>query len=640
MTVAATLNAIGSYQYCGRFGPGLFDEPLNALTNLAFLLAALWAWRAWRAQGGGGSWPPILFALVASIGVGSFVFHSVPTPATLVGDFVPIQVFGLAFLAFVARTQLRLSRGATLGLALAFLAAWQLWIAATPRAALGGGIAYLPALAALAAAAWLVRRTGAALWRPMAGAAVALAAALAVRAWDLAVCPAFPWGLHWAWHLLAALAAGLLAHGVAVAPPGSATAPPGRRHGEVADASFASRGAIGYKDGMDLRDAKRPVLALETFVWDDLFVTGLDTVDEQHRRLVDLVNELSASFITGQDTDDAALQLVVARLADYANYHFAEEERLMAEVGVHPRHVEHHQATHRKFVEQVGTMWDSRHTMSEPATVILEFLIAWLSFHILGEDQALARQIKRIRAGQTPAQALDAEEAPRDRMTAALLHALRNLYRVLSQQNRDLAAANQNLEARVGERTRELEIANLRLELASRTDGLLNIANRMYFDERFASEWRRARREGQALALLMIDVDFFKRYNDTYGHQAGDACLRSVVQAALTALRRPADLLARYGGEEIVALLPSTDLPGALLVGSAIQAELAALNIPHAASDAADRVTISIGAASLRPGADNEPAQLLAAADAALYEAKGRGRNQIQCAAAGAAPRP
>jgi diguanylate cyclase (GGDEF)-like protein/hemerythrin-like metal-binding protein len=376
------------------------------------------------------------------------------------------------------------------------------------------------------------------------------------------------------------------------------------------------------------------VLAPETFVWDDLFITGLDAVDEQHHRLVDLVNELSASFIAGEDLDDAALQLVVAKLTDYANYHFTEEERLMEEVGIDPRHVKHHMATHRKFVEQVTAVWESRHSMSEPATGILEFLIAWLSFHILGEDQALARQIKRIRAGEMAAQALEAEESPPDRTTAALLHALHNLYHVLSQQNRDLAAANQHLEERVRERTHELELANLKLELASHTDGLLGIANRMSFDERFASEWKRAQREGHDLALLMIDVDFFKRYNDTYGHQEGDACLRSVVQAALMALRRPADFLSRYGGEEIVALLPNTDVAGASLVATAIQAELAALNIPHAASAVADHVTVSIGAASMRPSADKDSALLIAAADSALYEAKRHGRNQIRCSAA------
>ncbi|HJW27241.1 MAG TPA: bacteriohemerythrin [Rhodocyclaceae bacterium] len=373
-------------------------------------------------------------------------------------------------------------------------------------------------------------------------------------------------------------------------------------------------------------------MAIETFVWDDLFITGLEAVDEQHRRLVELVNNLSASLIDGGGQDDAAVDAVIRELADYAVYHFAEEERLMMQAGVDRRHVERHMAIHRQFVDQVSTMRNSRRTMAEPSRVLLEFLIAWLSFHILGEDQALARQIRRIRAGDTPAQALADEEAPRDKTTAALLRALRNLYHVLSEQNQDLAAANQHLEERVAERTRQLEVACHKLEMASRTDGLLGIANRMHFNERIQAEWKRARRERQSLALLMIDVDFFKRYNDTYGHLQGDACLRSVARTAAGALRRPADLMARYGGEEIVALLPNTDLPGALQVAADIQARLAGLAIPHSASDVAEQVTVSIGVAAMAPARDNAPEELIAAADAALYEAKRGGRNRIRAA--------
>lgn len=371
-------------------------------------------------------------------------------------------------------------------------------------------------------------------------------------------------------------------------------------------------------------------MAIETFVWDDLFVTGLPTVDSQHRHLVDLVNELSASLIAGDATDDATLRGIIDKLADYAQYHFTEEERLMTEAGVDARHAERHVAIHRKFVEQVATMWNARHTLSAPANVLLEFLIAWLSFHILGEDQALARQIERIRAGATPARALEAEAECHDRTTEALLRALRNLYHVLSQQNGDLATANQHLEERVAERTRELEAAYHKMEILSRTDGLLHIANRMHFEERIAAEWKRAQRERQEVALLMLDVDFFKRYNDSYGHQQGDACLRAVAQAAATALRRPADLVARYGGEEIVALLPNTDIAGGKAVASTIQENLAALRIPHCASDVADHVTVSIGVATMHPQADSRPDRLIAAADAALYEAKRSGRNQVR----------
>ncbi len=227
MTSVSTINVIG--HYCGRFDPGFFGEPLNSYTNLGFVLGALYAWRVWRSNGSGGYWSAALFALAASIGVGSFIFHSVPTPETLTGDLVPIQIFGLAFLAFVALKYLRLPRLATVVLLVVFFLARQFWISVAPPGALGGGITHVPTLFLLAASTFFVHRTGAPLWRYMAVATAVYVAALLVRSWDLAVCSAFPWGLHWAWHLLTALTATLLVYGLAAAPPKPFTPPDAAR---------------------------------------------------------------------------------------------------------------------------------------------------------------------------------------------------------------------------------------------------------------------------------------------------------------------------------------------------------------------------------------------------------------------------
>jgi hemerythrin len=226
----------------------------------------------------------------------------------------------------------------------------------------------------------------------------------------------------------------------------------------------------------------------------------------------------------------------------------------------------------------------------------------------------------------------------------ALLKMVGNLYHVLAQQNADLVQANRHLEERVQARTRELagandalQAANLQLRALSRTDGLLQIANRPYFDERLLDEVARARRQSQPLGLLMLDVDFFKRYNDTYGHQAGDACLQAVARAAAGALHRRTDFLARYGGEELVVLLPDTDRDGAMLIAQRVVAAVAGQAIAHAASDAASVVTLSVGVASGLPPPgplDQAAAALLAQADAALYEAKRSGRNRAVAAPA------
>lgn len=371
---------------------------------------------------------------------------------------------------------------------------------------------------------------------------------------------------------------------------------------------------------------------MQTFVWDDHFTTGLARVDEQHHRLVDLINDLGTALVANRLDDPGSLDTVFGRLADYARHHFAEEERLMAAAGLAERARSAHQRHHGEFIEQVSRMWSGRAAMSHPAEVLHGFLSAWLGFHILGEDQAMARQIREIAAGASPADAQARAAEHDDNATTALLRALNNLYHVLSAQNRDLAAANAQLEARVAERTRELEAANQALAIMAHTDGLLGIANRKHFDDQLAQEWRRARRTRQPVGLLMLDVDFFKKFNDAYGHQAGDRCLQAVARAAGEAIRRPADLLARYGGEELVVILPATDLAGAETVAQNVLAAVGGLRIPHEASLAAPHVTVSIGVASRVPEADVEPAVLIAAADAALYAAKGQGRNRA-CAA-------
>ena len=164
-------------------------------------------------------------------------------------------------------------------------------------------------------------------------------------------------------------------------------------------------------------------------------------------------------------------------------------------------------------------------------------------------------------------------------------------------------------------------------------DGLTGVFNRRHFDERLASEWGRAARNGTALSVLLLDVDFFKRYNDRYGHQAGDDCLRRVAACLKSGVRRPADLVARYGGEEFVCLLPDTDLPGALMVARQLGAAVHALQIEHADSAAAGVITVSLGACC-QPGraaagaVARSAAALMRGADAQLYRGKLSGRHQ------------
>ncbi len=159
-------------------------------------------------------------------------------------------------------------------------------------------------------------------------------------------------------------------------------------------------------------------------------------------------------------------------------------------------------------------------------------------------------------------------------------------------------------------------------------DGLTGVRNRRGFDEQLSSEWGRAVREGSALSVVMLDVDFFKRYNDHYGHQAGDACLRRVATFLRQAVKRPGDLVARYGGEEFACLLPGTDLEGAMGVARQLGAGVEALGLAHAASSVSPVVTVSLGVCATSGNEPGSPEKLLRAADAQLYLAKASGRNR------------
>ena len=166
------------------------------------------------------------------------------------------------------------------------------------------------------------------------------------------------------------------------------------------------------------------------------------------------------------------------------------------------------------------------------------------------------------------------------------------------------------------------------LRSLSLTDSLTGVANRRCFNETMDKEWRRCTRAGQPVSLIMADLDFFKQYNQAYGHQAGDACLQKVSAAMQQCSARPPDLLARYGGEEFVVLLPQEQLPGAAAVAQHILHAVRQLGLPHGHCRAGPHVTLSMGVASMLPTATNDPGALIRAADARLFRAKAGGRDR------------
>ncbi len=184
--------------------------------------------------------------------------------------------------------------------------------------------------------------------------------------------------------------------------------------------------------------------------------------------------------------------------------------------------------------------------------------------------------------------------------------------------NRDLDLAN-----------KELDYANHQLRLAVNHDGLTKIANRRRFDEYFEQTWLQALRDQSTLTLILCDIDYFKLFNDTYGHVEGDRCLQQVAETLETVIKRPMDLAARYGGEEFAMILPNTNLQGGLVIAENLLTAIQQLGISHASSPVRDHLTLSIGISTLMPTPERTAQTLLTAADIALYEAKQLGRARI-----------
>ena len=365
---------------------------------------------------------------------------------------------------------------------------------------------------------------------------------------------------------------------------------------------------------------------METFQWNACFTTGLSSVDEQHHRIVDLINRFGILLMRQDGASLAEIEGVLVELADYAIFHFADEEALMETLRVDPRHVAQHRAAHASFLDEVNRLHDGISANNrDAARFLLQFLTNWLAYHVLGSDQFMARQIAAIKAGASPEEAYRDHARVVDPATDALLNALHGLFHQVSERNHELVNLNKTLEARVAERTLALTDANQRLDELANTDTLTGLPNRRYAMRCAASEWEASVGKGTPLACMMIDADGFKVINDTHGHDAGDAVLRALSKQLQHATRND-DIVCRLGGDEFLVICVDTPLEGAMTLAENVRKEVAALRVPAGSGEWRGSISVGVAArTATMAGMDD----LIKSADLGVYFAKRKGRNCV-----------
>ncbi|MGY8873081.1 MAG: bacteriohemerythrin [Pseudomonadales bacterium] len=364
----------------------------------------------------------------------------------------------------------------------------------------------------------------------------------------------------------------------------------------------------------------------KSFQWGDNYKTGLLEVDQQHRRLVDLINQLG-DFLSQNELDLDEIEHIFSELVSYTKHHFTDEQNMMARVGIDNRHLDRHIQSHHDFINELTSL----HLRvspddSESAENLLNFLVNWLASHILDTDQNMARQVDLIEKGSSPNDAYEEEERRSHSSTEPLLAALKDLLHQVSARNKELVTLNETLEQKVLERTEALSQANADLKQLALTDVLTGLPNRRHAMQQLSILWREALEHGTALSCMMIDADHFKEVNDQHGHDAGDNVLRELARVLQHSIRTD-DIVCRLGGDEFLIVCPHTDSKGGLIVANFVHQAVSTMRIAVGTSKWVG--SISVGIASYTPNMSTHD-DLMKLADEGVYAAKMDGKNCVR----------
>lgn len=362
----------------------------------------------------------------------------------------------------------------------------------------------------------------------------------------------------------------------------------------------------------------------EVFPWNENFETGNKIIDQQHKKLVLLLNKLGRTLINEESIE---VNLAFDELAKYADFHFHEEEAIWANHFADDYWLSSHQMSHASFLPKVIEIKKQEvgKKLSNVIEEIVQFLIRWLAFHIIDSDKRMAIAISEIEKGTPINEAKLLAEKKMSGSMRMLIETILKMYDGLSSNAIDLMRER---KARIKAEDK-LKKVNRKLEALSVTDQLTELYNRRFFNTTFEREIRAANREGKTLSFFMIDIDFFKLYNDNYGHLEGDEVLKSVSQALRQICRRPTDFVFRFGGEEFGVITSGMPHDYVEKFGEKLRFAVEDLQIPHSHNNASDYVTISIGAVNLIPSRNDTMESIIKIADDRLYYAKDTGRNRV-----------